>query len=260
MSRPQKLRFVCCTPKTCTFLPIDSDAEGTVSMTVDEYESVRLIDLERNSQEECAERMNISRSTVQGIYESARRKLADFLVNGKRLEIVGGGYRTCEFYRPGCSNDCRKHSSGGDLKAYHDENYLEVKMRIAVTYENGNVFQHFGHTESFKIYDVEDSKVVNTQIMNTNGSGHGALALFLAENHVDTLICGGIGAGARNALSEAGIRLFGGVNGTCDDAVNALLENRLNYNPDVHCNHHDHGEGHSCSDHGEGHSCSNHGK
>lgn len=133
-------------------------------------------------------------------------------------------------------------------------------MRIAVTYEDGRVFQHFGHTENFKIYDVEDNKVVNTQIMNTNGNGHGALALFLAENHVSTLICGGIGAGAKNALSEAGIRFFGGVNGKCDDAVNALLENRLDYDPDVHCSHHDHGEGHSCSDHGEGHSCSGHGE
>lgn len=91
----------------------------------------------------------------------------------------------------------------------------------------------------------------------TNGSGHGALAGFLVQHGVDTLICGGIGGGAQNALAQAGIRLFGGVSGSADDAVNALLAGNLGYDPDVHCNHHDHHEeGHNCGDHGCGsHSC-----
>lgn len=96
-------------------------------------------------------------------------------------------------------------------------------MKIAVTFENGNVFQHFGHTEKFKIYDVSDNKVVNESIVDTNGSGHGALAGFLKENSVDTLICGGIGNGAKQALAEAGIKLYGGVTGNADGAVNDLL-------------------------------------
>ena len=78
-------------------------------------------------------------------------------------------------------------------------------MKIAVTFENGNVFQHFGHTEKFKIYDISNGKIVNESIVDTNGSGHGALAGFLKENSVDTLICGGIGNGAKQALAEAGI-------------------------------------------------------
>ena len=77
-------------------------------------------------------------------------------------------------------------------------------MKIAVTYEDGMVFQHFGHTQQFKVYDIEDGKVVGTQVVGTNGQGHGALAGFLLSGKVDTLICGGIGGGAQAALAEAG--------------------------------------------------------
>ena len=126
-------------------------------------------------------------------------------------------------------------------------------MKIAVTYENGNVFQHFGHTEQFKVFDVDGKNIVDTQIVDTNGNGHGALAGMLASLRVDTLICGGIGAGAQNALADAGIQLYGGVSGNVDEAVNALLSGNLSYNPDVHCNHHgNHDEGHQCGEHKHG--------
>lgn len=126
-------------------------------------------------------------------------------------------------------------------------------MKIAVTFENGNVFQHFGHTEKFKIYDVSDNKVVNESIVDTNGSGHGALAGFLKENSVDTLICGGIGNGAKQALAEAGIKLYGGVTGNADSAVNDLLQGKLNFNENVHCelHNHSHHEG-NCGEHKNG--------
>lgn len=131
-------------------------------------------------------------------------------------------------------------------------------MRIAVTYENGMIFQHFGHTESFKFYDVEEGKVVSSQVVDTNGTGHGALATLLADNRIEVLICGGIGGGAQMALAEAGIKLFGGVSGEADKAVEALIHNNLEFNPDVKCNHH--GEGHehqgNCGSGGCGsHSC-----
>lgn len=130
-------------------------------------------------------------------------------------------------------------------------------MRIAVTYENGNVFQHFGHTQNFKIYDIEEGKIVKEQVIDTNGQGHGALAGFLVEAKVDALICGGIGGGAQAALAEVGIKLFGGVSGNADDAVKAYLEGNLGFNPNVQCSHH--GHGHSCGDHHEhGHSCGEH--
>ena len=134
-------------------------------------------------------------------------------------------------------------------------------MKIAVTYENGMIFQHFGHTKQFKLYDVENGAVVRSAVIDTNGSGHGALAGFLTANNVDTLICGGIGGGARNALEAAGIRLFGGASGNADGAVSALLSGKLVFNPDVQCSHHEHEHAadHSCGDHGCGdHGCESH--
>lgn len=121
-------------------------------------------------------------------------------------------------------------------------------MRIAVTYENGEIFQHFGHTSQFKIYDVENGVITETQVIDTMGSGHGALAGFLVQNGVDALICGGIGGGAQSALAAAGIKLYGGVSGNADNAVKSLLDGSLLFNPDVKCSHHEHGE-HSCGEH-----------
>ncbi|MBQ8826807.1 MAG: NifB/NifX family molybdenum-iron cluster-binding protein [Oscillospiraceae bacterium] len=125
-------------------------------------------------------------------------------------------------------------------------------MKIAVTYENGQIFQHFGHTEQFKLYDVEDGKIIKEEIIFTMGSGHGALAGFLSLNKADTLICGGIGAGAQTALAQAGIKLYGGVSGSADEAVKALLAGKLVFNPDIKCSHHNHEHdfgGHNCGNH-----------
>lgn len=131
-------------------------------------------------------------------------------------------------------------------------------MKIAVTYENGNIFQHFGHTETFKIYTVENKEIISSEVIPTEGSGHGALGGFLAAHKVDVLICGGIGGGAKMALAQAGIQLMGGCSGSADEAVEAYLAGKLVFNPNVQCNHHGdhhHGEGHSCGSHGHGHSC-----
>lgn len=125
-------------------------------------------------------------------------------------------------------------------------------MKIAVTYDNGQIFQHFGHTELFKFYNIEDGKIISTAVMPTLGSGHGALAGFLSSMGVDTLICGGIGGGAQVALTQAGITLYGGVTGSADEAVQSLLEGKLSYDTAVQCSHHS--EGHNCGEHG----CGNH--
>ena len=124
-------------------------------------------------------------------------------------------------------------------------------MKIAVTYAEGTIFQHFGHTQQFKIYEVENGNIIDAQVVDTNGSGHGALAGLLSALQVNVLICGGIGGGAQMALAEAGIALYGGVSGDADAAVADLLAGNLRFNPNVRCNHHDHhGEGHTCGDHG----------
>jgi len=133
-------------------------------------------------------------------------------------------------------------------------------MKIAVTYENGKIFQHFGHTEQFKVYDIQNSAIVKAEVIDTNGSGHGALAGLLSNLGVDILICGGIGGGAQMALMQAGIKLFGGVTGDADDAVAACIAGTLSYNPNAKCDHHDHhGQEHTCGDHGCGsHNCGGH--
>ena len=133
-------------------------------------------------------------------------------------------------------------------------------MRIAVTYQNEEIFQHFGHTQQFKVYEVENGAVVASQVVDTNGSGHGALAGLLSGLDADVLICGGIGGGAQAALAAAGIKLYGGVSGNADEAVAAFLEGKLEFNPNVRCSHHDHhGEGHVCGNHGCGSShCGGH--
>ncbi len=128
-------------------------------------------------------------------------------------------------------------------------------MKVAVTYNNNEIFQHFGHSEQFKIYDIEDNKIINSEVVNTQGAGHGAIVQFLVNNNIDTLICGGIGGGAQNALAENNIKLFGGVSGNADEAVNALISGNLEFNPNVRCSHHDHEHGneqHTCGSHGCG--------
>lgn len=127
-------------------------------------------------------------------------------------------------------------------------------MKIAVTYDNGNIFQHFGRTESFKVYDVEDNKVVSSEVIGSNGVGHGALAGLLADRAVDVLICGGIGGGAQQALADAGVELVAGAEGDADQAVEAYLKGEL-ISTGANCDHHHHEDGHSCGDHGGGHSC-----
>ena len=194
--------------------------------------------------------MQVARTTAQAIYNTARAKIATALVEGMPLRIEGGDYRLCEGKEDVCHcGGCQRHRYGDQFQEKG-----EKQMRIAVTYEDGNIFQHFGHSEQFKFYDVEEGKIVNTQVVDTNGQGHGALAGFLTGAKVDVLICGGIGGGAQNALAQAGIQLYGGVAGSCDAAVDALLANNLGYNPNVQCSHHGHGEGHSCGE--DKHGCS----
>lgn len=247
MSRPCKRRRICTMPTCVRFGPRGcAKPQDSIVMTLDEFECIRLIDHEGMNQEQCARQMDVARTTVQAIYSSARKKLAQCLVEERELYIDGGHYVVCREGK-GCPGGCcRAGSENMKNKGAKD------KMKIGVTYENGQIFQHFGHTENFKIYEVQEGQVVSSQVVNTNGNGHGALAGFLAGHQVEVLICGGIGGGARNALAQAGIRLYGGVTGEADAAVEALLKGELAYNPDVVCNHH--GEHHH---HGE-HSCGGH--
>lgn len=125
-------------------------------------------------------------------------------------------------------------------------------MKIAIPYESGSVFQHFGHTEQFQLYRIENGRALAEQLVDTEGAGHGALAGFLKERGVEALVCGGIGPGAREALKAVGIAVYGGVSGKADEAAQALARGELHFDPNARCDHHDHAEGHACGNHGCG--------
>lgn len=255
MARPRKCRRVCGEPEYNRFLPGGEGKREQVFLSVDEFEILRLIDYEKLTQEACAQQMGVARTSITDSYDKARYKVADCLVNGKELCIAGGQYMVCNGREPICGSPCCQMHAAKSCSAERKE---VNQMRIAVTYENETVFQHFGHTEQFAFYDTENGEIKRRQIVSTNGQGHGALAQFLKDAGVDVLICGGIGGGAIAALQAADIDLFGGVEGHTDEAVKAYLEGRLAYQPDVHCDHHDHehGEGHTCGSHG----CGEHGE
>ncbi len=234
MARKQRCRCIGGYPDHWEFSPEEAAEGDAIVMSLDEFETIRLLDRDGLTQEQCAECMGVARTTVTAIYDSARRKLAEALIDGKRLQIRGGNYRLSD---QGLDNVAEKEPG---------------RFRIAVTYDRGEVFQHFGRTEQFKLYDVQDGIIVREQIVDTKGSGHGALAGFLKQAQADTLICGGIGMGAQNALTEAGIRLCGGVSGPADPAAQALAEGTLRYDPQPDC-----GYGRQNQKCGQLHSCHN---
>ena len=245
MARPFKKRRICSLPRFSQFCPKRADGEAPlITMSVEEFETIRLMDYHDMTQQECADQLGVARTTVQALYTAARKRLAASLVEGRPLQIDGGNYELCRA-ESGCGCPHRQ------LRRCPDGQEGTIPMKLAVTYDNGQIFQHFGKTEQFKVYTLEDGKIVESHILGSNGAGHGALATLLQDEHIDTLICGGIGGGAQNALAQAGIRLYGGVQGDADAAAQALAEGKLSYDPAVHCDHHGHfGEGHTCGDHG----------
>lgn len=112
-------------------------------------------------------------------------------------------------------------------------------MRIAITYEKetGNIFQHFGETKCFKVYEIRNKEIVVSYLLETALEGHEALADYLADEKVDAVLCGGVGGGAAAALNRKGILLLGGVQGTADGAIDMLLHDRLVYRSDATCDH-----------------------
>ena len=244
MSRPQKERQVCPGIRGYCFRGND---DRQVEIPVDELEALRLCDLEERSQETAAGEMNISRGTLQRLLYSAHKKIAFALLYGRTIRTEGLSdskavcrKKCCRY----CAETYRKNpGTGGNT------------MKIAVTCENNEVFQHFGHTPEFAVFTVEDGKVVSKRILSCGGTGHGALAGVLKEGGVDLLICGGIGGGAQMALAEAGVQLIGGASGKVDEVVAAFLKGELSVNPDFQCHHHDGDAGHKCGEHhcGNGH-------
>ena len=211
--RPRKKKVISEEPAYRCFGCHGRCGAPKVEMSLEEYETIVLLDGEGLSQEEAAFRMKASRTTVTLLYASARKKVADFLIHGKQLSLDGGSYVVAPNGQKQGIDTCKKEGS--------------KKMRIAVSYENEEVFQHFGQSPSFKIYDIKDKKVVSSSVEATHGVGHRDLIPWLKERKVEVLICGGIGGMAIDLLSEAGIACYAGVTGKADSVVGQFLANSL---------------------------------
>lgn len=238
--RREKLRRVGIIPEYRGFTPDGLASGDAIDMTIDELEVLRLCDLEGLNQEAVAQQMGIARATVAAICSRAHRKVANALVNGRALSIEGGNIAYSPITTTTAAWPAKEVST----------------MRVATTYDNGNIFMHFGRSEQFKIYDIQDGKVLNEQVVGTGGTGHGALVGLLTNGGVDTLICGGIGGGAINALTQAGITVYAGARGSCDACVEALIAGTLAQTGEATCGCHVHDHEHT---HEHGESCGCHG-
>lgn len=234
MARPKRVRKVSFEPISKRFMSEAKNSEDVI-LTLEEFESIRLMDYLCLTHDEASNMLDVSRTTVTEIYDQARKKIAKALAEGKNLIIKGGDY---EYVSPFEEASNSSVTQGGNI------------MRIAVTYEDGLVFGHFGKTKAFKIYDVEGKNIVKSEVVDTDGEGHGALATFLQARNVDVLICGGIGGGAINCMADAKIQVIMGVSGEADKAVADYLNECLVTDPNATCHHHE-GENHEyhCNDH-----------
>ena len=215
MVRPKRSRTITGVPDYNMFVPDGIPQRGYIELALDEFEVIRLIDYKSYTHAKCAKKMNISRTTVTEIYAGARKKIARSIMEGYPLRIE--------------CNECVKKAGYPviDVKGEHI------------------MFQHFGKTSQFKLYDIENNEIKESQVVGTEGLGHGALAILLSNMNVDVLICGGIGRGAIMALSGSNINVVGGVTGDCDAAVKAYLAGTLTPDAEATCGYsHDNCECH----------------
>lgn len=241
MPRPVRKRIIYQKPD-CTFFAAEGAETETVQLTLDELEALRLMDEVGLDQTGCAQRMHVGRSTFQNILNGARKKVAGALVHGRNIEIYGGQVEVSDDAELGCCQYAlRTLDRVGGISQRE-----EKEMKLAVTYnpENGEIFQHFGRTETFKVYDLADGKIQKAEVCSTQGQGHGALVGVLQQLGAEAVICGGIGGGAQEGLKKAGIAFYGGCSGRADQAVEDFLADKLQYQEDIRCDHHgEHHEG-----------------
>ena len=249
MPKPSRCRRVCAEPLYKVFNAETKELSGSVTLTVDEFEVIRLVDFEKRTHEQCAQQMQISRTTVTEIYENARFKIANAIVNGKTLYISGGHYKVCDGTSLNeCSGRCCKWRRNSN-PIQHPSNGENI-MKIAIPVKSENIYRHFGMASEFKIYHVENNQLMGTETVNATGRGHGVMLDLLVTHNVNCVICGGIGDGAIRALEQNGIQLFAGITGAADDAVSALLAGTLQSDMQAACSKHQHAHHGQCS-HGE---------
>lgn len=237
MPRPTRLKIIHGLPQAQAFVAsIEQELEDKPSITLnlEEWECLRLVDYLGVDQEEAAMSLDVSRQLLQMLLRSARQKVARALVEVLPLYIRDGHYQ----YTDGLGENINNWSN---------------EMKIAVTCYQDEVFAHFGRTPEFAIFEVEDGKIVREERVTSPAEGHGALAGFLKAQQVNTLICGGIGGGAINALRTAGIEVYSGAAGKVREQVESLLNGQLHQQGEANCGHDGHAHGHEedCGHHGQ---------
>ena len=238
MPRKPSPKTIRSTPPMWLFSPCESEPttpQGGISLLLEEWEALRLVDYIGLEQTVAALSMDISRQSVQMLLASARSKMARAVVEGLPLHIHGDPKNT-----------------GSNQITITKRNST---MKIAVTTQHTQVFPHFGRTPEFYLVTAEDGKIIEEKIIAAPAEGHGALVGFLVSQGVDTPICGGIGGGAANGLRSAGIKVYAGASGSVKEQVLSLLIGQLPQQGEANCDHHDehdhehqHGQGH-------GHGC-----
>jgi predicted DNA-binding protein (UPF0251 family)/predicted Fe-Mo cluster-binding NifX family protein len=244
MSRPRKLRYVGCLPESNSFGPLDPTSEKQiVVMTVDEYETIRLIDLLGFTQEECAGRMNIARTTVQSIYNAARKKRADSLVNGKMLRIEGGCYRLY-----GGLDAPGDHVNGRERKQ-NDYERRRKNMKLIVPVEskslNAPVCPSFGRTPLYVLFDTENGNhefLDNAAAASQGGAGIKA-AQALVDSGAAAVITYRCGENAAQVLNAAGVKMYKAQDGSVNDNIAAFKDGKLSLLTETHPGFHNHGGG-----------------
>lgn len=253
MARPRKRRKVCCLPKCKLFGPLKGDIgqDKIVTMTVDEYETIRLIDLEGMIQEECAKRMNVARTTVQRIYNEARKKIAQSLVNGKLLRIEGGDYKLCSGNRQkyGCGQ-CHKHRPRKGKNCEFETTYIEgenkeeIPMRIAIPVDSksmdGRINSHFGRAGYFLIYNIEEDQanfIDNGAASSQGGAGVKASQIIVDEG-VQALITPQCGVNAAEVFKAANIKLYKSEGNSIRDNIDLFKEGKLSLLDNIHPGYH----------------------
>ena len=220
MARPKISRNVSALPFSREFRPKLGRHSETVTLALEEYETIRLLDYEGLSQEEAAVRLGVARTTVTNIYSAARCKVAEALVAGKTLLITGGAFDIKgESFICGIE-DVDKVGSGRKRPRSNI-------MKIAVPFDNGNVNPHVGNSAAFKFFEVKNKKIVSSEIVPTGGVTHHALIAWLIAKNPEVLLCDSVGAPAVEAFAQKGIAVFPGVTGPVDAAVASFLDGAL---------------------------------
>lgn len=254
MARPRKWRKVCCLPDYSVFGPLNFEVnmQDAVKMTIDEYEAIRLIDLEGFTQEECAERMNVARTTIQGMYIEARRKMALALVEGKVLTIEGGAYRLCDGMGASCGRGCRRQLRQGAGHSGKNNPIWEQQiannggkiMKIAIPVDDksmsSTVCISFGRAPYFLIHDIENKTSLfleNTAAASAGGAGIKA-AQLLVDSNVSAVLTPRCGENAAGVLQMAGIKLYKTDSTLIADSIDSFIKNKLPELNEIHAGLH----------------------